>query len=229
MPSSLPVGDPPTADGSLPDSALSGLGRRPFGVYVHVPFCTVRCGYCDFNTYTADELGPPDGPAGASRATYAAAAVEEVRRARRALGDVDLPASTVFFGGGTPTLLDPDDLGAVLAAVRDEFGLVADAEVTTEANPDSVGPHELDRLRAAGVNRISFGMQSAVPHVLAVLDRTHDPDRVPERGRLGTRRRVRPGQPRPDLRHARGVAVATGRGRWRPPCPARRTTSRRTP
>jgi putative oxygen-independent coproporphyrinogen III oxidase len=163
----------------LPDDALRHAGERGFGFYVHVPFCSVRCGYCDFNTYTAEELGGGAVP-GASRATYAAAAVEEVRRARGALGDRDLRVDTVFFGGGTPTLLDPADLTSVLAAVDAEFGLAADAEVTTEANPDSVTPGSLARLREGGVNRVSFGMQSAVDHVLRVLDRTHDPRRVPE-------------------------------------------------
>ncbi|WP_134741853.1 radical SAM family heme chaperone HemW [Nocardioides sp. 503] len=175
MPSVLPAGEPVPVDGSLPESALTGLGQRPFGFYVHVPFCRVRCGYCDFNTYTADELGP-----GASRATYAASAVAEVRQARRVLGDADAPVGTVFVGGGTPTLLSPGELGSVLGAVREEFGLDPDAEVTTEANPDSVTPADLQRLREQGFTRISFGMQSAVPHVLAVLDRTHDPARVPD-------------------------------------------------
>lgn len=174
MPSALPLGDAAPADGSLPESALVGVGTRPFGFYVHVPFCTVRCGYCDFNTYTADELGP-----GASRATYAETAIEEVRRARRVLGDAEVPVSTVFLGGGTPTLLNPSDLGSILRAIDDEFGLAPDAEVTTESNPDSVDLAALESLRAQGFNRISFGMQSAVPHVLAVLDRTHDPRRVP--------------------------------------------------
>ncbi|MGZ4487054.1 MAG: radical SAM family heme chaperone HemW [Nocardioides sp.] len=176
MPSALPAGDPVPADGSLPEEALAHLGERPFGFYVHVPFCTVRCGYCDFNTYTAQELGSAPG---ASRTTYAEAAVAEVRRARRTLGDVDLPVSTVFFGGGTPTLLSPADLTSVVTAVRDEFGLVEGAEVTTESNPDSVDLAALEALRAGGITRVSFGMQSAVPHVLATLDRTHDPRRVP--------------------------------------------------
>jgi oxygen-independent coproporphyrinogen-3 oxidase len=175
VPSALPEGDPVPADGALPGSALERLGDRPFGFYVHVPFCTVRCGYCDFNTYTAAELG-----GGASRATYAATAVEEVRRARAVLGDAELPVATVFLGGGTPTILDPADLGAILGAIDGEFGLAPDAEVTTEANPDSVDAHSLGELREAGFNRISFGMQSAVPHVLATLDRTHDADRVPD-------------------------------------------------
>ncbi|HET9423045.1 MAG TPA: radical SAM family heme chaperone HemW [Nocardioides sp.] len=175
MPSPLPPGAPAPADGSLPEGALDTLGERPFGVYVHVPFCTVRCGYCDFNTYTAEELGP-----GVSRASFAATAVEEIRLARRVLGGRDLPVSTVYFGGGTPTLLGPADLGAVLDAIDGEFGLAPDAEVTTESNPDSVRPGDLEKLLAAGLNRISFGMQSAVDHVLRTLDRTHDPARVPQ-------------------------------------------------
>jgi putative oxygen-independent coproporphyrinogen III oxidase len=175
VPSALPEGDPSPTEGTLPASALEGLDRRAFGIYVHVPFCTVRCGYCDFNTYTADELGP-----GASRAGFAATAIEELRLARRVLGDHDVPVSTVFFGGGTPTLLSPADLGSIVRVVADEFGLAPDAEVTTESNPDTVRPGDLEQLVAAGLNRISFGMQSAVDHVLRTLDRTHDPARVPQ-------------------------------------------------
>ncbi len=181
MPSTQPAGEPAPADGALPDAALAALGDRPLGVYVHVPFCTVRCGYCDFNTYTAAELGPPGGAPGASRATYAEAAVRELGLARRVLGAGGRPAppvSTVFVGGGTPTLLDPDDLARVLRAVDAELGLAADVEVTTEANPDSVTRAGLARLREAGFTRVSFGMQSAVPSVLATLDRTHDPERI---------------------------------------------------
>ncbi len=148
-------------------------GDRPLGVYVHVPFCSVRCGYCDFNTYTADELGE-----GATRATYASSAIAEVRRAAETLGR--RPVETVFFGGGTPTQLPADDLVRVLRALDEHLGLARDAEVTTEANPDSVTPASLARLREGGFTRISFGMQSAVPHVLATLDRTHDPARVPQ-------------------------------------------------
>src|SRR5689334_15817830 len=177
MPSVLPAGEPAPEDGSLPGASLEGLGSRPFGFYVHVPFCTVRCGYCDFNTYTASELG--DVP-GASRASYADAAVAEVRLARQVLGDADVRVDTVFFGGGTPTLLPPEDLVRVVAAIDAEFGLAPDAEVTTESNPDSVDAAALATLRAGGVNRVSFGMQSSVSHVLRVLDRTHDPARVPQ-------------------------------------------------
>ncbi len=145
----------------------------PFGVYVHVPFCAVRCGYCDFNTYTATELG-----GGGSQAAYAGHAVAEVEYAAATLGP-DLPrVATVFFGGGTPTLLPAGDLTRILAAIGSTFGLAPDAEVTTEANPDSVTPESLAALRAGGFNRVSFGMQSAVPHVLQVLERTHDPANV---------------------------------------------------
>ncbi|MDF9715513.1 coproporphyrinogen III oxidase [Nocardioides sp. ChNu-153] len=179
MPSTPPPGDPVPADGALPASALAGLGERSLAFYVHVPFCRVRCGYCDFNTYTATELGGPSAPPGASRTTYADAAVAEVRLARRVLGDVDRPVDTVFFGGGTPTLLPPEHLVRVLRAVEDEFGLAPGAEVTTEANPDSVSRADLDVLRAGGFTRLSFGVQSVVPHVLQVLERTHDPARVP--------------------------------------------------
>ncbi|MER7545820.1 radical SAM family heme chaperone HemW [Spirillospora sp. NPDC127506] len=175
MPSTLPDGDPVPSDGALPASALQGLGDRPFAFYVHVPFCVTRCGYCDFNTYTATELGP-----GASRDSYADTAISEVRMARRVLGDADLAVETVFVGGGTPTLLPPDDLGRVLAAIDAEFGLAEDAEVTTEANPESVDEPYLAELREAGFTRISYGMQSAREHVLAVLERTHTPGRVPQ-------------------------------------------------
>jgi putative oxygen-independent coproporphyrinogen III oxidase len=174
VPSALPPGDPAPTDGSLPAESLSTLGEKGLGFYVHVPFCTVRCGYCDFNTYTAIELGP-----GVSRQTYADQAIEEIRLARRVLADSDKQVDTVFFGGGTPTLLPASDLTGMLAAIRDEFGLADDVEVTTEANPDSVDLDYLRTLREGGFTRLSFGMQSAVPHVLKTLDRTHDPERVP--------------------------------------------------
>ncbi|MDA0634667.1 radical SAM family heme chaperone HemW [Nonomuraea sp. MCN248] len=173
MPSTLPDGDPAPASGELPESALRGLGDRPFGFYVHVPFCVTRCGYCDFNTYTAAELGP-----GASHHDYAETAIAEVRLARRVLGEAELPVRTVFFGGGTPTLLPARDLGRILAAIDAEFGLAAGAEVTTEANPESVDPRSLEDLRERGFTRISFGMQSAREHVLRVLDRQHTPGRA---------------------------------------------------
>jgi oxygen-independent coproporphyrinogen-3 oxidase len=157
--------------------ALRSLGERRFGFYVHVPFCAARCGYCDFNTYTAAELGDQRG---ASRSTYADGVGAEVALAARVLGEAAPPVSTIFFGGGTPTLLAPEQLTGVVAAIDARFGLAPSAEVTTEANPDSVDADSLRRLRDGGINRISFGMQSAVPHVLRVLDRTHDAERLPQ-------------------------------------------------
>jgi putative oxygen-independent coproporphyrinogen III oxidase len=174
------LGAPGPAPGSpgpdlLPDAARAGLTSTPFGLYVHVPFCATRCGYCDFNTYTSDELGP-----GANRSEYAGTAIAELRRAAETLGP-DLPTvSTVFVGGGTPTLLPADDLAAVVGAVRELFPVAGDVEVTTEANPESVTPPSLARLREAGFTRISLGMQSAAEHVLAVLDRKHTPGRAIE-------------------------------------------------
>ena len=165
---------------------------------------------------------------GASRASYADAAIAEIRFARRVLGDVDVPVETVFFGGGTPTLLPPHDLTRIVAAIGDEFGLAPGAEVTTESNPDSVDADDLARLREGGVNRVSFGMQSAVTDVLRVLDRTHDPLRVPQVVGLGARGRLRPGQPGPDLRHAGGVPRRLADVARRRRSRASRTTSRRT-
>jgi oxygen-independent coproporphyrinogen-3 oxidase len=176
MPSALPIADPAPADGLLPASVRVGAEDRALGVYLHVPFCRVRCGYCDFNTYTSDQLR------GARRSDFAGQAAEEVAFAAAVLAEAGLPprpASTVFFGGGTPTLLPPADLVHMLHAVRDAVGLAPGAEVTTEANPDSVDAAGLAALAAAGFTRVSFGMQSAVPDVLRVLDRTHDPERVP--------------------------------------------------
>lgn len=178
MPSTLPLGDPAPPDGILPPQAADGAGDRAFGLYVHIPFCAVRCGYCDFNTYTATELG-----GGASQDAYARTAVSEVQLAGKVLVASGVPErklSTVFFGGGTPTLLPADDLALILRSAIDQWGIEDGAEVTTEANPDSVTPESLAVLKEAGFTRVSFGMQSAVPHVLKVLDRTHTPSRVPQ-------------------------------------------------
>lgn len=147
-----------------------------FEVYIHVPFCLRRCGYCDFNTYTATDLG-----GGASRGNYAAMAIREMRLVRgwqERHGVAEPPASTVFFGGGTPTILPAADLVAMLDAVRDLWGVEDGAEITTEANPDTVDAAYIDALAAGGFTRVSFGMQSAVPHVLRTLDRTHTPANV---------------------------------------------------
>jgi putative oxygen-independent coproporphyrinogen III oxidase len=168
----LPAGDPVPPDGALPAAALAGVGGRPFGVYVHVPFCLTRCGYCDFNTYTAAELG-----GGASRDGYAALAIAEIGFARRVLGTARAPVTSVFFGGGTPTVLPPSHLAEIVHAIDGEFGLAEGAEVTVEANPETLDERVMAGLRVAGMTRISLGMQSAAPHVLATLDRVHEPGR----------------------------------------------------
>ena len=155
---------------------------RPFGIYVHVPFCATRCGYCDFNTYTPTELGGanPDG--------WLAAVRLELQHAAQALGtppdhspeslrSCPPEVDTVFVGGGTPSLLGSSGLGAVVSAIREHFPVAADAELTTEANPESTSPALFAELRAAGFTRISLGMQSVAPHVLAALDRVHSPGR----------------------------------------------------
>jgi putative oxygen-independent coproporphyrinogen III oxidase len=175
MPSALPTGDPAPPDGQLPDSALSSLGTQPLGFYVHIPFCVSRCGYCDFNTYTSSELG-----GSVSAGSYADTVLAEIRLARAVLPAGAPPVSTVFFGGGTPSLLPAEHLGLILDEIRSEFGIAPDAEITTEANPESVAPGYLSTLRQVGFTRISLGMQSASRHVLAVLDRQHRPSRALE-------------------------------------------------
>lgn len=173
MAGALPVGDPVPSDGRLPeDLEISSL--TPFSAYIHVPFCRVRCGYCDFNTYTATELQ------GARQDTYADTLIEEVSFAHTVLERAGAlrPLDTVFFGGGTPTLLPSGDLARMLSAVVDAFGIRPGAEITVEANPDTVTPEVVETLADAGVTRMSVGMQSAVPHVLAALDRTHRPENV---------------------------------------------------
>lgn len=175
MPSAPPPGDVAPSDGSLPESAVRELPERQLSFYVHVPFCRVRCGYCDFNTFTADQLGPDGGPQAWASAVHA-----EIELAARTLGDRAPAVQTVFFGGGTPTLLRPAQLADVLTHIADRFGLRPDAEVTTEANPETLGQPELEGLLAGGINRLSLGMQSAVPAVLATLDRVHTPGRALE-------------------------------------------------
>ncbi|GAB2548439.1 radical SAM family heme chaperone HemW [Brachybacterium huguangmaarense] len=159
-------------------SAEAAASRRALSAYVHVPFCAVRCGYCDFNTYTATELG-----GGGSQREYPAHAMAEmdlVARDDAAAGYAYDALDTVFFGGGTPTLLPAGDLVAMLAHLDSLVPLAPGAEVTTEANPDSVTRDSLRILADGGITRVSFGMQSAVRSVLATLDRTHDPERVPQ-------------------------------------------------
>ena len=171
----LPIGDPAPADGTLPDQVLAGVTSRTFHAYVHIPFCSVRCGYCDFNTYTASELE------GARQSDYTDILIAEILFSARVMANAGLPKrklSTVFFGGGTPTLLPAHDLVRILDALRDSFEIAPGAEITTEANPDTVNADYLRELRDGGFNRVSFGMQSAVSSVLATLERTHNPVNV---------------------------------------------------
>ncbi len=174
MPSTLPEGDPVPVDGSLPDQAYSGSADRTLSIYLHVPFCATRCGYCDFNTYTAGELGSSASPD--SWFAAAAAEIELAARVIRRNGD-DRLVSTVFVGGGTPSLMGAEKLGALLARIQDTIGLAPDAEVTTEANPESTDEPLLAGLRSAGYTRLSLGMQSTDPGVLRTLERTHTPGR----------------------------------------------------
>lgn len=172
MPNALPEGIAVPADGALPDQALTGLGTRPFGLYIHVPFCATRCGYCDFNTYTPGELGGSSSPE-----SWLVAAGRELALAAKVLGTPP-PVDTVFVGGGTPSLLGAAGLSAVLDEIRAHFELRADAEITTESNPESTSRAFFDDIRAAGYTRVSLGMQSASAKVLAILDRRHTPGRA---------------------------------------------------
>ncbi len=175
MPSTLPEGDPVPPDGSLPDQAYTGMADRSLSLYLHVPFCATRCGYCDFNTYTAGELG-----SAASPESWLGAALAEIDLAGKVLTaqGADRPVSTVFVGGGTPSLVGAGPLRTLLSAIDDRIGLAPDAEVTTEANPESTDPALLSALRAAGYTRLSLGMQSSSARVLKILDRTHTTGRA---------------------------------------------------
>ncbi len=169
----LPKGETAPRDGLIPK--VFDSSSNTFHVYVHVPYCLTRCGYCDFNTYTASELGNH------SRDEYFQLVLREIAFSKKVISDSGIsakPISTVFFGGGTPTLLAAEQLVEILEGLRNTFGIVDAAEITTEANPDSVSIEYLTILREAGFNRISFGMQSAVDHVLRVLERTHNPENV---------------------------------------------------
>jgi oxygen-independent coproporphyrinogen-3 oxidase len=143
--------------------------------YVHIPYCVRRCGYCDFNTYTPAELSI-NSDLKETSTSYTNLLIKELDFARSTSGSAIVP--TIFFGGGTPTLMESADLGRIISAIGNRYELSNDAEITTEANPDTVTKEKLAALRQAGFNRISFGMQSAVPHVLKALDRTHNPDSV---------------------------------------------------
>ena len=146
--------------------------------YIHIPYCIKRCGYCDFNTYTPAELQITSELKDISN-SYIDLLISEIKSARIEVGESAVIPS-IFFGGGTPSLMQASDIGRVISTIKDQFNLAKDAEITLETNPDTVTKEKLAQFLAAGVNRLSFGMQSAVPHVLATLDRTHNPDNLPQ-------------------------------------------------
>ncbi|SPF67536.1 coproporphyrinogen oxidase [Propionibacterium ruminifibrarum] len=159
------------ADTPIEPGALVTVPGRTLSCYVHVPFCATRCGYCDFNTYTPSQL------TGMTTRDYVQAAHREIERARHELDD-GRPLATVFFGGGTPTMAADDELAGLLDHLRQAFGLAPGAEITTEANPETLDEQRLDRLLDAGFNRLSLGMQSGDEQVLATLERHHTPGRA---------------------------------------------------
>ena len=171
----FPKGEPAPADGLIPLQAAISSVDKTFHAYVHVPYCKARCGYCDFNTYTAEEIGT------SSQGTFAQTLIKEIEFSAGALEKSRVPSrrlSTVFFGGGTPTLLPATDLIFMLEKLKETFGFEPELDITTEANPDAVDEEYLRQLKQAGFTRVSIGMQSAVPKVLAVLERTHNPENV---------------------------------------------------
>jgi putative oxygen-independent coproporphyrinogen III oxidase len=171
----LPEGDEAPANGLLSKDEIKGHDSRSFHAYVHIPFCKDICGYCDFNTYTATQLGS------LKQSDYARTLISEITFSAEVLeesGVAPRKFKTVFFGGGTPSLLPAEDLIEILEALSSQFGFVDGAEITTEANPDTVTVEKFAKLRAAGFNRVSIGMQSGVQSVLDTLERTHDPGNV---------------------------------------------------
>lgn len=151
----------------------NNVGHR-LSFYIHIPYCIKRCGYCDFNTYTPAELQGPD--LATVSQNYVDAVIKEISIAKNLVGDALVP--TIFFGGGTPSLMPAHELARVIEEIRSQFNLLDTAEITLEVNPDSVSEEFLTEMRDAGASRISMGMQSAVRHVLATLDRTHNPENV---------------------------------------------------
>jgi putative oxygen-independent coproporphyrinogen III oxidase len=150
---------------------------KPLSFYIHIPYCLSRCGYCDFNTYTPAELGQSDLARGEISSQYMSAAIKEIERAASSLESGPL-VPTIFFGGGTPSLMDPADIRAAIKAISDRFQVTPDCEITMEVNPDTVDEANLTGFVAAGVNRFSFGVQSTSEAVLSVLERTHRKENV---------------------------------------------------
>lgn len=166
----LPEGSPAPLDGNLTN--LFDLVNKPFSLYVHVPYCSKRCGYCDFNTYTPSELDRED-----QIESWLNSAVKEIDLARKVLKE-ELTIDTIFFGGGTPSLLDSNTVDNFIQSVKSNFKLKPGLEITIEANPDSITEEKSQRWLNSGINRVSIGMQSSTKEVLKKLDRTHNPDNV---------------------------------------------------
>ena len=144
--------------------------------YIHIPYCVKRCGYCDFNTYTPAELKISTGLEQISN-SYIDLLLQEIDSVREQIvGEITVPS--IFFGGGTPSLMQPNDIGRVISKIKNEFDLPLNSEITLECNPDTVTKDSLENFKKVGINRVSFGMQSAVPHVLTTLDRTHKPENL---------------------------------------------------
>jgi oxygen-independent coproporphyrinogen-3 oxidase len=171
----MPDGELAPRSGLIPASAAEGLSQRTLHAYLHIPFCRVRCGYCDYNTYTSTELR------GVTQNSFLDNLLSEISFSRNVLQQLssqNRKFSTVFFGGGTPTQLAAEQLALVLETLKKEFGIEDNAEITTEANPDTVDERYLTTLAEAGFTRVSIGMQSSVASVLKTLDRTHNPENV---------------------------------------------------
>lgn len=166
----FPEGEPAPKDGKLPDN--SNLLTKPFSLYVHVPYCSKRCGYCDFNTYTPSELDRED-----QISSWLESAVSETHLAKKVLAE-KLEINSIFFGGGTPSLLEGHIINDFLQNVKNNFELDAEIEITIEANPDTITDEKINEWLEAGINRVSIGMQSAAKNILKILDRTHQTENV---------------------------------------------------
>lgn len=172
MAASLPLGLSWPSDNQL---KLTPNAGATFHAYVHIPFCAVRCGYCDFNTYTSKELR------GVSQDEFHVPLIQEVALSKQLLSTWAIPdrkLTTIFFGGGTPSMFEASQISQIIDSLRASFGLSDDIEITLEANPEGLDYLKLEELRTAGVNRISLGVQSFDQQVLDVLDRVHSRDKV---------------------------------------------------
>lgn len=172
-----PNGDIAPLDGNL-EIDSNKLLDKPFSVYIHVPYCKKRCGYCDFNTYTPNELDVND-----QIETWAIATVKEIEFAKKILKK-DLVIDTIFIGGGTPSLLTDKELSYLFDGLKANFNFAKEVEITLEANPDDINDEKITSWIDNKINRISIGMQSSSKKVLQILDRTHDISNIEKSARL---------------------------------------------